>query len=138
MSRYNRLYRDRRKALPLGLSRYNAATWPGLCYDTTEEPATRRTRHNTLYGPAWVETRSSVRCDRVVRALQHGRACAATLSGLHCHTVRRALRHAHNTVGERPRYDQGEAATRRLVRYDTTGPARSLSQCVHLVHPTQF
>ena len=35
MSRYNRLYRDRgAEALPLGVSRYNAATRPGLCCDT--------------------------------------------------------------------------------------------------------
>ena len=42
VSRYNRLYCDRRKTWPLGVSRYNAATRPGLCYDTAEEPATRR------------------------------------------------------------------------------------------------
>ena len=41
VSRYNRLYRDRRKAWPLGVSRYNAATRPGLCCGTAEEPATR-------------------------------------------------------------------------------------------------
>ena len=49
VSRYNRLYRDKRKAWPLGVSQYNAATRPGLCCGTVEEPATRRaaTRQGT-------------------------------------------------------------------------------------------
>ena len=72
--------------------------------------------------------------------LRHGRACDAIrprrlrhgARGTTYDTVWRALRynrvcarHAHNTIGGRPRYDQGEAVTLRLVHHDTAGPARS-------------
>ena len=129
-SRYNQLYhdrraawplrrvtiqsldRDRRKAWLLGVSRYNAATWLGLCYNMAEEPATWRARHNTRYG----------------------RACAATWLGVHYDTPTIQSREGHDMARGRLRHGAGAPRHGR----PSAQRAGSLSQSVHLVHPTQF
>ena len=107
-SRYNQLYRDRRAAWPL-----------------------RRVTIQSLV--LWQEKgltagRVAIQCcDTAGLVLRYGRgACdtarAAQLaiwSGVRYDTAGSALRHAHDTVGGRPRYGQGETATLRLVTHDT-------------------
>ena len=81
VSRYNRLYRDRRKTWPLGVSQYNAATRPGICCDTAEEPTTRRAK---VLACAQRHGRG---------LLRHDREGATTRSCVSHDTAQRAPRH---------------------------------------------
>ena len=65
-SRYNRLYRDRRKAWPLAVSRCNAATRTSIRHDTTRRRVTR---------PRGAATRSSVARTGVQRHGELGTTC---------------------------------------------------------------